>query len=122
MKFQDYAFVGLLIVAIAFVAQSFGPSTSSAALQEVPQAQEEAIASGTLEYARLIVAGNNQVTWITGGDANPRTETIRSLFGRLDGRGTGTFGDLLDQLGANRWRLIQVNDTVWIFSRAARNE
>jgi len=125
MKLKDYAFVGLLIVAIAFLVQPANMQETLAAPQSSTRAQEAQQDSGSAtvwEFARLRVESSDQVIWLVGGTQNPRTETVRGLFRRLEGSGNGTFADLLDQIGANGWRLVQLSGNDWIFSRTVRNE
>ncbi len=121
MKFKDYAFIGLLIVAIALLVQPAQQQDLLASSQAAPQAQQGQQTATGNEFGRLRVQDTDVVMWLIGGNQNPRTETVRGLYRRLGGRGNGTFADLLDQIGSDRWDLVQVSGNDWIFSRSAQN-
>lgn len=86
---------------------------------EAQQSSDATPSVQAVEYAMLDVEGENSVTWRIGGVVNERTETVRATYLRLGGQGRGTFSDLLDQIGAGGWNLIQEDGGRWIFSRAA---
>ena len=82
----------------------------------VPQSSQQAI-----EYAMLQAdLEEDTVTWLIGGNDRVRTESVLATYRRLGGTGRGSFPDLLNQIGADGWRLVQKDAQTWIFSRSAR--
>jgi hypothetical protein len=77
------------------------------------------VTAQTFEFARLQFEDEDSVTWLIGGNARVRTESVRATYRRLGGRGTfpGSFSDLLNQIGSEGWNLTEKDGDVWIFSR-----
>lgn len=115
MKMQNVLGVAVLILTIALACQMVPESNANASVQN----EEEAVAVSAVEYARLQVEGPDSVTWLIGDTNLIRTESIRQTYRRFGGRGLGNFSDLLNQIGANGWRLVQKDGKVWIFTRKA---
>ena len=121
MSFKNVVAIAVLVVAVAFsiqlVCQS-GVEARPARYQAVATQQQNAVRQ--VEYARLVVeAGDEQVTWLVGGNDQVRTESLRQAYQRLGGRGRSTFANMLDQIGSLGWSLVEVNDGTWIFTRQA---
>lgn len=115
MKMQNVLGVAVLILTIALACQMVPDNSVTAAIQN----DQEAVSASAVEFARLQVDSDDEVTWLIGDTNLIRTESVRQTYRRLGGRGLGNFSDLLNQIGAGGWRLIQKDGDVWIFSRKA---
>ncbi len=116
MRFQSFA-TGLILLAVVVMFQPWASATSTASPVVT---QQTPVASGW-RFARLRVETDGRVTWLVGGEVNPRTESVRELFRRLGGRQNGTFSDLLNQIGAGGWQLAETSGNIWVFTRKASN-
>ena len=120
MSFKNVASIAVLVVAVAFSIQlvcQAGVEARPASYQTVAAQQQNAVRQ--VEYARLQVEADEQVTWLVGGNVQVRTESLRQAYLRLGGRGRATFANLLNQIGSLGWSLVEVNGDTWIFTRRA---
>jgi len=69
------------------------------------------------EYAQLVVVSEDEYKWLIGGDAPVRVRSTRALLGDLGGNGRPTLANLLNQIGSNRWEIVEMNETTWLFKR-----
>lgn len=79
--------------------------------------QEEFNQAIVFEYATLSTAQNGNFVFDVGGEVLPRTLSLNALFVELGGKGRPTFANLLNEIGADGWELIQVTDAGWLFKR-----
>ena len=115
MNIKNMAGIAVLVVTVAFAIQLIqqnnvqaNPPVQNAQAQEVQ----------TFEFARLVVSEDGEdVTWLIGGNVRNRTESVRAAYRRLGGTGQGSFADLLNQIGSGGWNMVEVDGSVWIFSR-----
>ena len=114
MKTKNVIGIAALIIAALFAIQMIQQDRV-----EAQQSNSRTQTSQAIEYARLVVENEDNVTWLIGGVENIRTESVTTTYRRLGGQGRGTFADLLDQIGTERWSLIEKDGNIWIFSRQA---
>lgn len=124
MSLKHFAGVIVLVFTVAFAIQ-FSQQNDLLAKSPAQVAQSSQQRSSqnvqAIEYAMLDAdLEDNAVTWRIGGNERVRTETVLATYRRLGGLGGGSFPDLLDQIGAGGWRLIQKDGQTWIFSRNVR--
>jgi len=116
--------IGFLVIAVALAIQLVQKNNAQAkspvqGTQVASQQQSQNVQA--VEYARLQAdPDSDAVTWLIGGNDRVRTETVKATYRRLGGNGRGTFSDLLNQIGAGGWNLVQKDGNNWIFSRLAR--
>lgn len=124
MNIKNIAGIAVLVLTVAFAIQlvqqnnAEAQSPAQAVQAQVPASSQSAQA---VEFARLLVEENGEdVTWLIGGTDRVRTESVRAAYRRLGGTDRGTFSDLLNQIGAGGWNLVENNGNVWIFTRRAQ--
>lgn len=88
----------------------------SYAVPVAPQQRPRVVAT-THQFALLTVQSDQQVTWDDGGNDLPRTRTLNALYGELGGTQRPTLVNLLNVIGADRWSLVQTDQTNWTFQR-----
>jgi len=124
MNIKNIAGIAVLVLTVAFAIQMVQQNDAQAKspVQGTQVAsQKKAQNVQAVEYATLSAdLESDQVTWLIGGNDRVRTETVKATYRRLGGNGRGSFADLLNQVGANGWNLVQKDGNNWIFSRLAR--
>ena len=123
MNIKNIAGIAVLILTVAFAIQLVQQNSAQAKAPvqgtQIASAQQSRNVQA-IEYARLEAdLDADEVTWLIGGNAPVRTETVRATYRRLGGTGRGTFADLLNQIGVGGWRLFQKDGRIWIFTRLA---
>ena len=111
---QRIVLVAVLLVASAITMIFLRAETPVSAMTPI-QGREAA----GFQYARLIVEDEGDtITWIEGSTNQlVRQESLRETYRRMGGTMKATFANLLDLIGSENWRLVQKDDTVWIFIR-----
>ncbi|QEG21216.1 hypothetical protein [Mariniblastus fucicola] len=118
MSIKNIAGIAVLVVVVAFAIQLVQQRNVQARQTSTKAATQTVQA---IEYAILEVdADGSNVTWLIGGNDRVYTESVKSTYRRLGGRGQGSFSDLLNQIGSDGWSLNQKDDSIWIFSRLAQ--
>ena len=126
MNIKNIAGIAVLVLTVGLAIQLVQQNNAQAkspvqGTQIASQQNSQSQNVQAVEYARLVVDEDaDSVTWLIGGNDRVRTESIRETYRRLGGSGRGTFSDLLNQVGAGGWNLVQKDGQVWIFSRRAQ--
>ena len=98
--------VGSVLAVYAFVA----PPNWEQSRQNVSQ-------SNKWEYARLVVIGEDELSFLRGGDQPDRIRSTRGLLGDLGGNGKPSLANVLNQIGTKGWELVTIENSTWTFQR-----
>lgn len=105
-----FLIVGAVIAVTSFAAS---PQQTSRTTQSVQRP-----ATQTWQYAELTYEGDDKIIWSPSGTNEiPQIRTIRDQYSRFGGRHRATFVNLLGEIGADRWELITVDESMWTFKR-----
>lgn len=117
MNFKSVTAIALCVVFVALVAFSWSP----ASVEATPQVQQNRnqMRQSSIQYAQLTISEGNYVFEVSGTNVRPRTFDLRGLYLNLGGRFRPTFTNLLGEIGADGWELVEVSQErdVYTFMR-----